>query len=100
MRPQQLTLPSRQSLLHGTTENHKPERVQIITIYNCSTKTEMRHTCGTRGRCSRLGFIGESVKRRLTGGQDPVRLASFSGSPILSRLFSSTRGPSPPGKRP
>ena len=30
MRPQQLTLPSRQSLLHGTTENHKPERVQII----------------------------------------------------------------------
>src|ERR1035441_10475828 len=48
MRPQQLTLPSRQSLLHGTTENHKPERVQIITIYNCSTKTEMRHTCATR----------------------------------------------------
>jgi transposase len=38
MRPQQLTLPSRQSLLHGTTENHKPEQVQIITIYNCSTK--------------------------------------------------------------
>src|ERR1035437_5375202 len=30
MRPLQLTLPSRQSLLHGTTENHKPERVQII----------------------------------------------------------------------
>src|ERR1035437_2549409 len=38
MRPQQLTLPSRQSLLHGTTENHKLERVQIITIYNCSTR--------------------------------------------------------------
>ena len=55
----------------------------------------MRHTCGTRGRCSRLGFIGESVKRRLTGVQYPVRLASFSVSPILSRIFSYTRGQFP-----
>src|ERR1017187_10836841 len=50
MRPQQLTLPSRQSLLHGTTENHKPERVQIIisTAVVLEPQNSVARTCIAR----------------------------------------------------
>jgi hypothetical protein len=80
MRPQQLTLPSRQSLLHGTTENHKPEQVQIITIYNCST---------SQAREQRIRSLKEIIDEYLVGYRLRYRAPRFANYALghVSRLL-------------
>src|ERR1039458_7682689 len=93
MRPQQLTLPSRQSLLHGTTENHKPERVQIIisTAVVLEPQNSVARTCIARVLYQVLGeFI--PMPREIPGCSVQAFLQSSCRDRKSTRLNSSHLG--------